>query len=783
MDKRERTLRSVPKVDTFHFNGERVSEWLDLVEQALVGVPDKTKFKCILQYVLHKHHPEEQKVADDANGDWAKFREGMQRKYRLGDGLLIMADLEAMNRDDFTTIGAFLQEFKKKARKVHGISEEAQCAVFLGLLIASETVELTSHEGGNAKLTWATIDRGVEVGSLDQVEQHQVRLQRQKRKERDAAGTPGVKKIITDVLAGLRPSDTTEGDGGGPGKRQGGRGGGGYPGRMGRGGAGTSTPYEGAALWQEKEELPVGVEEVGSDEEVTQRLQVGDAREKTIIIESDDEGGDEEVRSVVVLLNKMKDLLDKVGRYQRKLVDLCEEVKEWRANLPKVFLYDSGPESMPGWPGVTTVGTGPRSGMMTRPPTPQVRLAQAARTRSQAKAGASQEPPRKEPEPKKGKETVEVEDDDDDEGEDDRLHQEEDQRAEQRAKKRESRGEAEPVMRDVPPKRKKYVVRLEEGFDVERVIDRLLEGHNDLMTLKEILASAPRLRNELKGRLSSRLVPNVHLNVILPKEMEWAEPGTKMDWKCLACGVVDLAVKGSKCTAMVDMGAEINIIREADAVIFGLEIDRSDCGILHRANNKAVFCGTASNVLLEISRVKARACFFVMPDVDHSILLGRSFLCRTETLMYNKHDGSLILILCDPACGNYEVITCRNTGPRSLRNRPNPGSFTIEESEDAHRRLMAEPEEEVEGEAFSLSLSDAGKAMDIVVTHEMADPDAIQALREQVLEYPEVGEMELVYRLPKGRMDPAVVQAPTRAASQPFLGAGSSRVSKGGTKR
>ncbi|GBG86041.1 hypothetical protein CBR_g40942 [Chara braunii] len=226
---------------------------------------------------------------------------------------------------------------------------------------------------------------------------------------------------------------------------------------------------------------------------------------------------------------------------------------------------------------------------------------------------------------------------------------------------------------------------------------------------------------------------------------------------------------------MVDTGAEMNIIREADTIKFGLEVDRSDCGILHGANNKAVFCGTASNVLLEIGRVKARACFFVMPDVDHCILLGRSFLCRTETLMYNKHDGSLILILCDPACGNYEVITCRNTRPRSLRNRPNPGSFTIEESEDAHRRLMAEPEEEVEGKAFSLSLSDVGKTMDIVATHEMTDPDAIQALREQVLEYPKVGEMELVYRLPKGGMDLAVAQAQARAASQPFLGAGSSR--------
>ncbi|GBG59178.1 hypothetical protein CBR_g32194 [Chara braunii] len=286
-------------------------------------------------------------------------------------------------------------------------------------------------------------------------------------------------------------------------------------------------------------------------------------------------------------------------------------------------------------------------------------------------------------------------------------------------------------MRDAPPKKKKYAVRLEEGFDVERVIDRLLEGHNGLMTLKEILASAPRLRDELKGRLSRRLVPNVHLGTILPKEAEWAESGTKMDWKCVACGTVDLVVKGSKCAAMVDTGVEMNIIWEADAIKFGLDIDRSDCGILHGASCKAVFCGTASNVLIEVGKVRVRACFFIMPDVDHGILLGKSFLSRTETVMFNKHDGTLILLLCDPACRNYEIITCRNTGPRSIRNQPNPGSFTIEESEGERRRLRAEPEGEEEVKAFSLSLSDVGKAMDLVAAHEMADPDVIQALREQ----------------------------------------------------
>ncbi|GBG86824.1 hypothetical protein CBR_g42107 [Chara braunii] len=560
LDKRETAPSNVPKVETFHFKGDKVSNWLDLTEQALVGQSDEVKLQRVLRYVLHSHHREVTKVVDVAGGSWKKFGDLMRRKYRLGDGLLTMADLEAMNKEDFSTIGAFVYEFKKKARKVHEISEEAQCATFLGLLTGSEATELTKYGEGSERLTWATIDKRVEEGSLDQVEQHQMRLQRRKRKERDAtaSGTPGVKRIVTDVLATLG--------------------------------------------------------------------------------------------------------------YQERLRVMCEEAQEWEMNLPEVMLYGSGPESSSGpqgCPSVATAGAGPRSGMTFRPPTSHGRVPQAVQTRGQSKATAGQgpsqapgrAPPGKEPEPERTKEVVEVQEEEDegDDEEDERLRQEEDRRAKQRAKKRGIQGGAEPSLHDGAPKRKKYAVRLEEGFDV-------------------------------------RDQPSI---------------------------------------AMVDTGAEMNIIRERDATMLGLEVDHSDHGVLHGANYKAIFCGTASNVMVEIGRVRARTCFFVMPDVDHPILLGRSFLCRTETLVINRHEGTMILALSDPACGNYEIIKCRNTGPGSARNRLNLGSFTFEESEYARRRLREEQEEEGAGEVLSLSLNDVNKAMEVVAAYDMADPEAIKALREQ----------------------------------------------------
>ncbi|GBG70376.1 hypothetical protein CBR_g6504 [Chara braunii] len=526
----------------------------------------------------------------------------MQRKYRLGDGLLTTADLEAMNKEDFTTIGAFVQKFKKRVRKVAGISEEAQCAIFLGLLTASEAVELTRLGGGSTKLTWATIHRGVEVGCLDQVEQRQVRLQRQKRKERDAtaSGTPGVTRIVTDVLAQL--GYATE------------------PVMQRRVVTvvqvkGTEPVVEEAAqeeLWEEEEPVP-------------QRLTKAQRKVRNLAQGGQGSGKAQAPQALTATpLNVAapssihREAWLEVGTRGRAIKATEGGVEERGEAGMAAEEEGNGMVKARGTKakGIKSKcgGVVPQLGMMGRPLTPQARLAQAARTRSQAKASVSQEPPRRELEAGKRKEAVEVEDVDKEE-EDERLRREEDQRAEQRARKKGVRGEVESVVRDGPPKRKKYAVRLEEGFDVERVIDRLLEGHNDLMTLKEILASAPRLRDELKGRLSRRLVHNVHLGTILPKEAEWAESGTKMDWKCVACGTVDLVVKESK-------------------------------------------------------------------------------------------------------------------------NRLNQGSFTIEQSESERRRFRAEPKGEEKVEAFSLILSDVGKAMDLVAAHEMADPDAIQALREQVLKSP-----------------------------------------------
>ncbi|GBG81545.1 hypothetical protein CBR_g32535 [Chara braunii] len=378
------------------------------------------------------------------------------------------------------------------------------------------------------------------------------------------------------------------------------------------------TPPAMFRMWQEKEvRSDIRVEEVGENEEVEQGRKTDTIKEEPIIVESDDEIeedcwnrprhakiGKDCWREARQTMERMKNLIDKVGRYQQKLADMCDEVREWKDKEPLVYLYDLGPGFQGGSGnllGVTTSGPTSRSGMTYRPPSRSGRAPHAVRTR--VKGPVSPEEPAKDvPEPSGEKEMVDVPEGEDDE--DGRLRKEEDEKAEQRAKKRGAKPDTDKAQE---VKKKKYAVRVEKWFDVEEIMDRILEGHNHLMNLKNVLASAPRLKDELRARLSRKMVASVRLGTIIAKEAEWAETGTKMDWKSVACGCLDVVVKGKTCTAMMDSGAEMNLIKEEHATRPGMKIDRSDNGILMRANSRSVFIGTATSVILEIGKVKEEA--------------------------------------------------------------------------------------------------------------------------------------------------------------------------------
>ncbi|GBG72081.1 hypothetical protein CBR_g11015 [Chara braunii] len=520
LKKRELARLQVPKIDIFHFEGERVSKWLKLLEQVTAEVPEVDKFKFLPRYIWWEIRPEIMKVVAETGGDWAKFKVEMQRQFKLGDGLLTKTNLEMLKRNEFSTVGVFATAFEKMAKKVPGLAEEEQCATFLWHFKNWEASSLTKKVAPGKKLTWAAIKEGVIEGELDQVDIFQMRQARKKRKALDAITSDGrdFKKMIEDAVTQLDVEKETK--------------------RKTMAAPQTQGKVKKAVVQEEEEEEK---EEGPEPQKLTKALKKG-----------------------------------------RNLAQGGQG--SGRGQVPQAVAMP--PPEPPT----------PRSGMPYRSPSRTGRVPHAVRTRAKGSV-SPKEPAKNVPEISGEKEVVDVPEEEDDE--DDRLRKEEDEKVEQRAKKRDAKPDTDKAQE---VRNKKYVARVEEGYDVQEIMDRILEGHNHLMNLKDVLASAPRLRDELRARLSRKMVANIRLGTIIPKEAEWAETGTKMDKKFVACGCLDVVVKGKTCTAMVDSGAKMNLIKEEHAVWLGMEVDRSDNGVLMGANSRSVFIGTASSVILEIRK-------------------------------------------------------------------------------------------------------------------------------------------------------------------------------------
>ncbi|GBG73353.1 hypothetical protein CBR_g13072 [Chara braunii] len=315
----------------------------------------------------------------------------------------------------------------------------------------------------------------------------------------------------------------------------------------------------------------------------------------------------------------------------------------------------------------------------------------------------------------------------DEDNEDEKLRAEEEERARRRALEREpEKGKAEASEEEPRKKKNIYSIPVEHGVGIERLVDKILESQRDLVTLKEILAVSPKIREEFKQRMTRKRV---------------------------------MTIGQQEYSALVDNGAEMNIIRERHAIEAGLKINRDDYGFLVGARGSTPFCGTTSGVLVTIGKVKVRSYFYVLPRVKHEVLLGRAFLCRSESIIINKYDGTMFVILCDPVCGYYEVVKCANTGPYCSRNWLNPESYSFPESE----KLRREPN----ACEFSLTLPDIGQAIDFVSTHAAIDPNVVQALTEIIMDTGSIGTMRLVYSPSEGNKGEDQESPSTRQG--PFL--------------
>ncbi|GBG78618.1 hypothetical protein CBR_g27844 [Chara braunii] len=393
----------------------------------------------------------------------------------------------------------------------------------------------------------------------------------------------------------------------------------------------------------------------------------------------------------------------RLAQCRDSIIQLCVDVEEVSPGLPNVFLFGEWGDKREDATGQTGTSA-PREVLQTTPMVSTMRprhvLKRSAPTIAvQTRMRRRSEQLQKERGPEKAveEEPIPVSENDED-NEDERLRAEEEERARRRALEREpEKGKAE-VSEEEPRKKKNiYSIPVEQGIDIERLVDKILESQRDLVMLKEILA-----------------------------------------------------IGQQEYSTLVDDGAEMNIVRERHAIEAGLKINRDDYGFLVGASGSTPFCETASGVLVTVGKVKIRSYFYVLPRVEHEVLLGRAFLCQSKSIIINKHDGTMFVILCDPVCGYYyEVVKCANTGPYCSRNRLNPKSYTFPESEKL-RREKESLEEEPNPRELSLTLPDIGQAIDFVSTHAAIDPNVVQSLTKIITDTGSAGTMRLVYSPSEG---------------------------------
>ncbi|GBG64412.1 hypothetical protein CBR_g44296 [Chara braunii] len=439
------------------------------------------------------------------------------------------------------------------------------------------------------------------------------------------------------------------------------------------------------------------------------------------------------------VLQRARSVIKKMNRCREACVQVCADMNEEWPGLPQVFLFGGWDRDGQGGltdvttsqPGSSLAGRLMATTILSRPAFKRLATAGLPQARRARKPPRPRAIPEEGPSQPRETETIPIEEDD---GEEDELLRAEDERqAKQRAMEREPEtGKTDVGEGELKKKKQVYTIPVEQGLDIEQIVDRILESQRDLFTLKEFLAASPKLQEEFIHRLSRKKVMTVKMSDIFPQEISWAPPGTKMDWHCVATGLLKVQVGPCEYSALIDDGAEMNIIREREAMGAGVNINGADTGFLVGASGITPFCGTASDVTIQVGKVKVRSYFFVLPRIEHAVLLGRAFLCPSESIIFNKHDGTIIAVLCDPVCDYYEVMKCENTGPTNSRNRLRREKESLGEESDPHE--------------FFLALPNISQAIEFVATDSSLDPKLVQTLTEIVAGEGGTGRMYLTYR-------------------------------------
>ncbi|GBG63753.1 hypothetical protein CBR_g39297 [Chara braunii] len=526
---------------------------------------------CMVEY--------KEEVSDlvHASRYWPDFKAKLLDKYQLGDQLLDLADLRKVSRWKFGTTKQFLTEFERVASLVPDLPDKERCLIFLENFSEVELREQMKDMTG--RYDWPKIKENLLAGSFDQMF---YRLLKQQKEDREKEGVSADKdqaiyKTLTDmrnmmadmkeerlklqvmmvqtkggkrkgkapVVEEVSSSSSEEEDeeeveaprkltkaerkalnqirgGQGTSKKQRKNNGGG-----GQGGNLIDPNVEGGmrkeAFRCMGRDLPATFR-LAFPEEV-QQIELEAAMESLRIEDAKaaDEGLSKEQEEI---LQRAQTVVGKMTRCRKTFVQVCADMNEEWFGLPQVFLFGGWDRDSQGGltdvtasqPGLSSTGRLMATTVLSRhafkrPATAGLPQARRARRPPRPRA-APEEGPRQPRET----ETIAIEEDN---GEEDELLRAEDERqAKQRAMEREPEtGKTDVEEGELEKKKQVYTIPVEQGLDIEQIVDRILESQRDLFTLKEFLAASPKIREEFRHRLSRKRVMLVKMSDIFPQEI------------------------------------------------------------------------------------------------------------------------------------------------------------------------------------------------------------------------------------------------------------------------
>ena len=212
---------------------------------------------------------------------------------------------------------------------------------------------------------------------------------------------------------------------------------------------------------------------------------------------------------------------------------------------------------------------------------------------------------------------------------------------------------------------------LKESVGATTITKRILDlGVN--LTVGELLASAPAVEKQLTKAITEDEAVQFRVNTL---ESSTVNARNSHSWYSMGSPKAKVRLEdGSKVTALLDTGAEINVMTREVMEDAGLAMRRGPkLELVSHTGHSRPFLGLCEDVEIAIGGLKTRHPIFVVEQGDHDLVLGQPFLNSVKFSQEYKPDG-IFGTITHPY--THQSAVFRTLAPQDPANRTEHQIFT-----------------------------------------------------------------------------------------------------------